>query len=167
MKVLVAYATKHGSTGEVAEAVATGLGKDGFDVDLLPARAIRGLAGYDAVVIGAALYMGRVHADARRLLSRLRDEPAGLPLALFALGPRTAATADIEASRRQLDATLAKLPELKPVAIGVFGGAVDPTRLRFPFNRMPATDARDWEAIGAWTAELGSLLARELAAVTA
>ena len=77
MKVLVAYATKHGSTGEVAEAVATGLGKDGFDVDLLPARAIRGLAGYDAVVIGAALYMGRVHADARRLLSRLRDEPAG------------------------------------------------------------------------------------------
>jgi hypothetical protein len=103
-------------------------------------------------------------ARVSRTAPRLRGEHAGLPLAPFGLDPRTAATEDIEASRH-LDATLVKLPELKPVAIGVFWGAVDPTRLRFPFNRMPATAARDWETIGPWTAGLGSLLAR--AAVTA
>ena len=165
MTVLVAYATKHGSTRAVAEVVARGLGEAGFDVDLLAARAVRELAGYDAVVIGAALYVGRVHPDARRLLDRLRRELAGRPLALFAMGPRTATAKDIEASRRQLDAALEKAPDLKPLTVGVFGGAVDPTTLPFPLSRMPASDARDWEAIGAWTAELGSLLEREGASV--
>ena len=51
--------------------------------------------------------------------------------------------------------------EVEPVSVAIFGGAVDPARLRFPFRRMPATDARDWEAIGARAeevaAELGAL----------
>jgi menaquinone-dependent protoporphyrinogen oxidase len=165
--VLVAFATKHGSTGEVAAVVARGLAEAGFDVDLRPAGEVRELEGYDAVVLGAALYIGRVHPDARRLLARLRRELAERPLALFAMGPSTTTTADLEASRRQVDAALAKVPELEPLTIGVFGGVVDPARLRFPLNRMPATDARDWDAIGVWTAGLASLLAREVTVVGA
>jgi hypothetical protein len=41
-----------------------------------------------------------------------------------------------------------------PVSVAIFGGAVDPTKLRFPFNRMPETDARDWEAIREWALEV-------------
>jgi menaquinone-dependent protoporphyrinogen oxidase len=59
-------------------------------------------------------------------------------------------------SREQLDHALAKASWLTPVAIEVFGGVIDPTKLRFPFNRMPASDARDWEAIRAWASNLAT-----------
>jgi hypothetical protein len=46
------------------------------------------------------------------------------------------------------------VPEVKPYAVAVFGGVIDPHSLRFPFNRFPASDARDWGAIRAWATEL-------------
>jgi hypothetical protein len=49
--------------------------------------------------------------------------------------------------------------------VAVFGGAIDPARLRFPFNRMPASDARDWDAIRTWTAEIAPVVAARLGAV--
>ena len=48
------------------------------------------------------------------------------------------------------------------VAVAIFGGVVDPRKLSFPFNHMPASDARDWEAIHAWTDEVADLLAEEV-----
>ncbi len=59
--ILVAYATKRGSTREVAESVAETLRERGFAVDLQPAATIDGLGPYDGVVLGTALYMGRPH----------------------------------------------------------------------------------------------------------
>ena len=50
------------------------------------------------------------------------------------------------------------MPELEPVATAVFGGVFDPSQLRFPFNRMPAADARDWDAIRAWADGLATVL---------
>jgi hypothetical protein len=81
-------------------------------------------------------------------------------VAVFAMGPRTAAEADVAESRRQLESALAGHPELHPVATAVFGGAFDPAQHRFPFNRMPAADARDWNAIRAWGVGVGSHFAR-------
>jgi hypothetical protein len=48
-----------------------------------------------------------------------------------------------------------KVPEVHPAAVAIFGGVVDPKRLRFPFNRMPASDARDWASIRAWAGSVG------------
>jgi len=70
--VLVAYATRYGSTQEVAEAIGETLREQGLGVEVRPAREVRTLEGYDAVVLGAALYMYRWHKDARRFLSRQR-----------------------------------------------------------------------------------------------
>ena len=75
-RTLVVHASAHGSTREVAEAVASTLRERGLDVDVRPARDLPGLDGYDAVVLGAALYMGRLHADARRFLKRRHGELA-------------------------------------------------------------------------------------------
>jgi menaquinone-dependent protoporphyrinogen IX oxidase len=72
---------------------------------------------------------------------------------------------DVAASRKQLDQALAAVPELTPVAVTIFGGAVDPSKLRFPFKRTPASDARDWDAIGAWSRELSVLFANKLETV--
>ncbi|MGZ4381622.1 MAG: flavodoxin domain-containing protein [Gaiellaceae bacterium] len=156
---LVAYATKHGTTGEVAEAVAEELKGLGFGVELLRLRKVRDLDGYRAVVIGAPLYAGRWQKDARRFLKRQGKELARHPVAVFALGPLKLTEEDVAGSRKQLDRALALAPELRPATVEVFGGAIDPAKLRFPFNRMEAADAREWETIRAWARSLpGELL---------
>jgi menaquinone-dependent protoporphyrinogen oxidase len=157
--VLVAYATKHGSTEEVASDIAATLLTHGLDVDVHPAGEVEGLDGYDAVVLGGALYMGRLHADARRFLKRHRKELSHRPLAVFAMGPQTLGEADVAGSRKQLDRALASVPELEPVSVAIFGGVVVPSELSFPFNRMAATDARDWDAIRRFADELATRLA--------
>lgn len=152
--VLVAFATKHGSTREVAEAVAEGLREAGLEVDVVPVSEVSALERYDAVVLGTALYMGRPHPDARRFLGRRRETLARRPLAVFAMGPKTLGEEDVAGARRQLDLALGKVPELEPVATAIFGGVMRPEELRFPFSRMEASDARDWAAIAAWAREV-------------
>ena len=154
--VLVTYATKYGSRREVAEAIAATLSAYGLQTEMRSAREVRSLDGYSAVVLGAALYIGRWHKDARRFLKRHRAALSRLPVAIFALGPLSTAEKEWQDARIQLDQTLATASWLAPVAVELFGGAVNPAKLRFPFNHMPAGDARDWTAIRAWASELGA-----------
>jgi menaquinone-dependent protoporphyrinogen oxidase len=158
MIMLVTYATKAGSTREVAEVVARTLREHGHEADLRPAAEVGTLAPYGAVVLGTALYTGRLHRDARRFLRHHREQLAERPLAVFAMGPKTLADDEVAASRAQLDRALAAYPELQPATVAIFGGVVEPAKLRFPFNRMPATDARDWDAIRAWADEIAGVL---------
>src|SRR5207249_4025435 len=138
---------------EVAEAVAATLRARGLAVQVMPAAHIGHLHRCDAVVLGGALYTGRLHKDARRFLARHKAALAARPLAVFALGPRTLEPADVASSRAQLERALGAT---RPVSTAIFGGVVRPRELRFPFNRMPASDARDWAAIEGWASELAA-----------
>lgn len=164
--VLVAYATKYGSTQEVAEAVAAALRESGLTVAVQPAREVRALEGHDAVVLGAALYMYKWHKDALGFLSRHRKALAERPVAVFALGPVHVPHDEKEwqNSRAQLDKELSKYSWLKPVAVEILGGKFDPKKLTFPMNKFagkePASDARDWMAIRAWAGSISNLLSR-------
>jgi menaquinone-dependent protoporphyrinogen oxidase len=149
-RILVTYATKHGSTREVAIAVAETLQEQGLDVETLPAARVVDVSPYAGVVVGGALYMGRWHPDAVRFLEQHRHALATLPLAVFGMGPRTMGEHDAEGSRTQLVKALARVPEIDPCAVAIFGGVIDPHTLHFPFSRLQASDARDWEAIHAW-----------------
>jgi menaquinone-dependent protoporphyrinogen oxidase len=162
--VLVGYATRYGSTREVAEAVAATLRERGLEVDVRPLREVRKVDEYCAVVVGAALYMYRWHKDARRFLSRYHKALVERPVAVFALGP-THDPHDEEEwrdSRAQLDRALAKYPWLTPAALELFGGKYDPSRLGFPLKlfagKEPASDIRDWTAIRAWADDLAAKL---------
>ena len=161
--VLVGYATRYGSTLEVAEAVAATLRECGFEVDIQPMREVRTLAGYSAVVLGAPLFMFRWHKDALRFLSRHSEALTERPVAVFALGPFHDDEKEWQDSRDQLDKELSKFPWLTPVALKMFGGKYDPAKLRFPINLLagkePASDLRDWTAIRAWAADLKPILA--------
>ena len=151
--VLIAYATKHGSTREVAEAVADTLQEHGLGVETLPAARVVDVSPYAGVVVGGALYLGRWHPDAVDFLQEHRHTLATLPLAVFGMGPRTMEEHDAEESRTQLVKALAKVPEIDPCAVAIFGGVINPHTLHFPLSRLPASDARDWSAIRAWATD--------------
>jgi menaquinone-dependent protoporphyrinogen oxidase len=144
--ILVAYGTRKGSTGEVAEAIARTLGERGFEVELKPAgEAKRDLGRFDGFVIGGALYRGRGHTQARKLLERLRKLPASKPVAVFGLGPRRNEEASFERASIQLGRALARVPEVEPFAVTVFGGV----------HHKKGTDIRDWDRIRAWAEQVG------------
>lgn len=167
INILVGYATRYGSTQEVAEAAAAVLRERGLAVDLKLLREVRTLAGYDAVVIGAPLFMFHWHKDAMRFLSRHREALTERPAAVFALGPVHDPHDEKEwqDSRSQLDRELAKFPWLKPISLEIFGGKYDPAKLGFPLKMFagdaPASDIRDWEAIRAWASDLAAKLQRD------
>jgi menaquinone-dependent protoporphyrinogen oxidase len=158
--MLVAYATRYGSTQEVAEVVAATLRERGLTVDIQAMQDVQTLDQYRAIVLGAPLYMFRWHKDALRFLTQYRAVLAHRPVAIFALGPFHAEEKEFQEVRKQLDKELAKYPWLKPEAIAIFGGKFDPQKLAFPYTlipalkRIPASDARDWAAIRAWTSDL-------------
>ncbi len=158
--VLVGYATRYGSTPEVADAVAATLRESGLAVDIQIARDVRTLTEYRAVVLGAPLFMFRWHKDARRFLSRHRKAIIKRPVAVFALGPTHDPYDEQEwqDSWSQLDKELVKFPWFKPVSCELFGGKYDPDKLGFPINKLagdePASDIRDWTAIRAWASGL-------------
>jgi menaquinone-dependent protoporphyrinogen oxidase len=156
LSVLVAYATSYGSTLEAAQSIAETLRGCGLAVDVQPAKNVKDLSGYSAVVLGAPLYMFHWHADAKNFLGRQHTGLAALPVAIFALGPFHNKEEELVSARQQLDKELVKFAWLKPVAIEVFVGKFEPAKLRFPYSlipalkKIPASDERDWEAIRTW-----------------
>jgi menaquinone-dependent protoporphyrinogen oxidase len=152
--VLVAFATKNGSTREVAEAVADRPRETGADVVLGPARELRdSTTEWALVVLGAPIYSGRWHRDAHRFLRRHRRALQDVPVAIFGMGPRNATDDAWARSRAQLDRAIAKHAWLTPDLVSVFGG-VDPPRRA----TTPRRDLRDWDEIDAWATKAAELL---------
>jgi menaquinone-dependent protoporphyrinogen oxidase len=162
--VLVTFATRYGSTREVAQSIADTLKESGIEVDFQLIREVRSVEKYQAVVLGAPLYMFRWHKDARRFLSKHRKEIVQRPIAIFALGPIHDEEKEWQDVQKQLDKALAKYPWLNPAAVEIFGGRFDPARLRFPYSflpamkKIPASDIRDWAKIKSWAENLPDLL---------
>jgi menaquinone-dependent protoporphyrinogen oxidase len=151
--ILVAYASKYGSTREVAESIASTMRGRLQRVDVRPAEEVDHLEEYVGVVLGGGIYMGRWHRHARGFARRFEDELRNLPVAVFALGPVDEVPDHRAGSEKQFRKAVEKLA-FEPVASAVFGGAVDPRQLHFPFNHMPAADVRDWDEIRAWADEV-------------
>ncbi|MBI5878296.1 MAG: flavodoxin domain-containing protein [Chloroflexi bacterium] len=158
--ILLAYATRYGSTQEVAEAIAASLRDAGLRVDIQPMLEVQRLDSYDAVVLGAAIYNARWHPDAHQFLVQHQGILRQLPVAIFALGPLSTSKAAMQNSRRQLDSELAKHSWLKPAALEMFAGKYDPSKpgLGFFERFVPASDHRNWEAIRAWANALPAQL---------
>jgi menaquinone-dependent protoporphyrinogen oxidase len=158
--ILLAYATRYGSTQEVAENIAVSLRQFGFEVDMRPMREVRDLRNFEVVVLGAAIYNAKWHSDAHQFLTQHQDTLRQRPVVIFALGPLSPSDAAKRNSRRQLDSELAKYPWLKPVAVEIFAGKYDPSKPGMGFfdRFIPARDVRNWDAIRAWAKALPARL---------
>lgn len=165
--ILITYATKLGSTLSIAEAVAQVLRESGAEVAVLPARQVKHLRGYGAVVLGTAVRFGRPLGEALRFARRHCGALANLPWALFSVG--TTVRDDTPENRSLALTHLAPITGVagQPCSIGLFGGVVDfekfPPLWRW-FARMDSSgetgegDWRDWGAIDAWAREVAEHL---------
>jgi menaquinone-dependent protoporphyrinogen oxidase len=171
-KVLVAYASKHGSTAALAEAVAKGLEERGLDVDLVEAGRVRSVEPYRGVVVGSAVYMGRWRPEAKRLLSRHRRALAERDLWLFSSGPVGDQPVDLADPKTDRWLRPTKVKALGE-ALGahdhvVFGGSVAEDggfmRRKMAQGTPPEhRDLRDWDAVRAWSGRVADVLARHTA----
>jgi menaquinone-dependent protoporphyrinogen oxidase len=126
--VLVCYATRYGSTGEIASIIAGELQKREFEVTLSPLSQVANPGNFDAVVIGSPVYMGKWLAEARDFVSRFRKDLQNLPVAVFTVGYsfRNRMKADIIPSD---DALASIVIFFSPRAKGYFAGRVDTDRM--------------------------------------
>lgn len=158
-RILVAYASRDGSTAEIAEVIAHVLRGTGAAVDVASVKEAGSLDGYDAVVLGSAVHAWRVLPEAVQFAERHRQALAGLPVAYFVGCDRmredTPHHRDV--SQAALDA-LRKIRE--PRSIGLFAGKRDLHNPHPLFRWLLARvgiiegDWRNWPAIRAWAAAL-------------
>ena len=159
MRVLITFASSRGGTQGLAEMVAEDLREEGFDVDVLPPRRLKRLDGYNAVIVGGALYASRWHREARRFVKRHTAELRRRLVYFFSSGP--------------LDdsATGGDIPPVKGVKalmerVGArghvtFGGRLSPDAKGFPASAMAKRRAGDWRDPGQvrdWTRTVASQL---------
>ena len=164
-RIIVAYASIHGSTQEVAECIAETIREQGVIVDLQPASKVKTLEGYQGVILGSALYIGHMNKHALNFLSRFKNMISnGIPIAIFAGGPLKLED-DPQEIQGMLYQDLAKYPWLKPVSVELIGGRFDPSKgVKFPWNLLPAvknmeaSDIRDWNAIKKWAVNVSEQL---------
>jgi menaquinone-dependent protoporphyrinogen oxidase len=162
--VLVVYASKHGSTGQVAERIASTLSAAGQPAEVVSTDNAGDLTGYDAFVLGASVYYGHWHKAATEFTRAHQALLADRPVWLFSSGPLGAETTEAKGHDRREGALPAELGELEEL-IGarghrVFFGALDPDGLTLPERTirrtrsgralLPEGDFRDWEDIDAW-----------------
>jgi menaquinone-dependent protoporphyrinogen oxidase len=161
MKLLVTHGSKLGGTQGLAEMVGDALRRHGCEVDVIPARQVGSLDGYDAVIVGGALYAGRWYRDAARFVRRHRRELRHVPVWLFSSGP--------------LDHS-AETKIIKPVGqvkrymvlVGAeghetFGGRLAPDARGFMARTMAKKSAGDWrddDHVVAWTNRIMHRLTR-------
>jgi len=164
-RVLVAYASKHGSTREIAEVIAEQLSLHGLTGETASAERVDSIEPYAAVVLGSAVYANRWQAAATRFLKRHRDALGRRPLWIFTSGPLDPADDHDHTPARAR--RLAERAGAKGHA--TFGGRLSDAPTNFVERAMvratPAEkrDARDWPAIRRWADEV----ARELVTVPA
>ncbi len=157
-RILVAYATKHGSTAEIAQAIRKELLAAGHIIDVMEMGTVASLEGYNAVIIGGPMYLGKM-VGAGKFVGRLADELKKLPVAAFIVGisPVSKDPTSMEYTEKALHAALSPL---QPVVEAMFAGRLDPAGLSWLENWMtkkaksPVGDFRDWTAIAAWAREL-------------
>lgn len=160
-RALVAYASRNGSTAEIAQAIAETLRSEGVEVDVRPAGEVAALDPYPAVILGSAVYAGRWCRDALALLRR--PQLAGRDVWLFSSGPVGEASADGGdrfTRPRRVERRASELGAHEHVVLGgaiAEGGGLLRRRIA---RRTPAAqrDARDWDRIEAWARQIAASL---------
>jgi menaquinone-dependent protoporphyrinogen oxidase len=159
MKFIVAVASRHGSTFEIAEVIAGELREAGHVADLFEANYAPSVKEYDAAIIGSAVYIGRWLSEAREFIDHNQNRLKNMPVYLFSSGP-------LEEAPRDNTPTPFNEEELMTITNArnhqVFIGKLDKNKLGLGERmvvrmvKAPEGDFRDWQAIREWAREIAS-----------
>lgn len=157
MAVLVAYASKHGSTEGIAKHIAERFRQLGKEAEARPVDAVENPGRYEAFVVGSAIYYGSWMKEATEWVRRNQAVLAQRPVWLWSSGPLGAEVQDAEQQPKEM----AEFQEtIRPREQRVFFGSLDPSRLSFAERMMaravraPQGDFRDWDGIETWAANI-------------
>jgi menaquinone-dependent protoporphyrinogen oxidase len=159
---LIAYAGQFGTTGEVAEAIGDTLSQEGHIVETQWVKNVKDIGEYDVVVIGSAIQYDKWMPEATDFVIANQNILAKLPVAYF-FTCMTLSKRNEKTERQAMgysDKLYSLAPDVKPVDIGRFAGAVDYSKMSF-FLRLilggiltvmgvKEGDYRDWDAIRTW-----------------
>ncbi len=157
-RLLIAYGSRCGSTGGVAETIGQVLSVAGAAVDVRLVKNVDDLSPYQSVIVGSAIRMGKWLPEAVEFLKAHQDTLSRVPVAYFTVC--LTMKDDTAENRRKalgyLDPVRKQFPQVKPADIGLFAGAVDYKKLSFAYSLIlkvkgaPEGDFRNWEAIRTW-----------------
>lgn len=168
-KILVVYATKFGSTKEVAQKIGELIKQQKIPVDVRKVNTVKDLSGYSAIVFGTAIRMGKPISEAFAFTKKFKGDLNRKPVACFSVGLYM--KHDTPENRQKALTCMSPILESieKPVSIGLFGGKVDyrkmPVLLRWMFSKdtsgeLSEGDWRNWDSIAGWVDEILPLLNR-------
>lgn len=175
-RLLVTYASRFGTTGEVAEAIAGTACQQGMTADTKPIDDVADINGYDAVIIGAPIHYDNWMSEARDFVIGNEAALSNVPVAyFFTCGTLFEPTAKNRSKAQHYADKLENLSErVAPISIGQFGGVFAYSRmnlrtrlaLKIPFTLMGVSegDYRNWDTIRAWTEALPAPTTRGVAA---
>ncbi|HPH96439.1 MAG TPA: flavodoxin domain-containing protein [Anaerolineaceae bacterium] len=154
-RILVLYATRAGSTTEVAAAIGETLSAGGYAVDVKSFKSNPSLAGYQAVVMGSAVRMTAWLPEAVDYVKKNQDALKKMPVSVFSVHMQN--TGDDETSQANRRSYLRDVRALiQPVTEGYFAGKMDFSRLSFldklisNLVKAKEEDQRNWDVIRGW-----------------
>jgi menaquinone-dependent protoporphyrinogen oxidase len=162
VRILVAVASKHGATQEIADALGRELDDRGHDAEVRAATDVRAVDHYDAIILGSAVYAGHWLEPAKKLVDDHAAALAARPVWLFSSGPIGEPEPKPEGDPVDVAELTAKTA---PRGHRVFPGKIDKSKLGFAEKAivrallLQVGDFRDWDAVAGWAHEI----ARELA----
>lgn len=158
--VLVAFASRHGSTQQIAGVIARRLQEAGLTATVRAATFVADISAFDAVVLGSAVYMGRWLTEARDFVRIHQSELRARPTWLFSSGP----LGNPPRPEEETDEAVSFATDIAAIGHRRFAGRLD--RKVLSFAERAATrlvgaeegDFRDWEDIRRWTDEIAAHL---------
>lgn len=167
--ILVAYASRAGSTAEVAEAIGKILAQGGAQIEVRPMKDVEDLTPYRAVVAGSAIQNKQWLPEAMQFIQTHQAALTQRPFSAF-LVCMTLAMKNADKYRGFVENFLQPVRALvKPVSEGLFAGVLDISkvpsasdrfkfRLSVIFGVWTEGDHRDWNAIRSWADSIRPLL---------
>jgi menaquinone-dependent protoporphyrinogen oxidase len=168
-KILVTYASRSGSTAEIASAIGKSLSAGGTPVDILSMQEVKNVSGYQAVVAGSAIRDRAWLPEAMQFIGTHGVALSKKPFATFTVCITLAMSDSVQYRKAVLDWIRPVRIQVPSVSEGLFAGRLDFNKLPFNWDTMklravvalgifPKEDRRDWNAIHAWAEGLTPLL---------
>jgi menaquinone-dependent protoporphyrinogen oxidase len=152
MRVLVSVASRHGATREMGEVVAQVLRDAGIDVVESDPEEVEHVSGFDAAVLGSAVYVGRMALGLRDLVDRQAGQLREIPTWLFWSGP----VGDQAEEQPTPDDVTSMAATLEARGTQMFPGRLDRAGLNISERALVALvraqpgDYRDLDDVAAW-----------------